>query len=56
VADKLIAVFELHGGHDRSRLVREIQTLDLTTYLRQDGTTVIVMQKDIDAHAAAARS
>lgn len=49
VADQLIKIFEMYGGHrEQTRLRNELTSLVFGVYNRQDGKNIIVLQKDLD--------
>ena len=55
VIDQLIRIVEVYGGHQgQVRLRQELQTLALGTYLRQDGRTIVVLEKDLQDPSKAA--
>lgn len=48
VVDRLIKLFEVYGGHrEQGKLRNELLTLALGTYTRQDGKTIVVLEKDL---------
>lgn len=49
VIDRLIKIFEVYGGHrEQTRLRNELMALALGTYTRQDGRTIVVLEKDLN--------
>lgn len=48
VVDRLVKIFDVYGGHrEQGKLRNELLTLALGTYTRQDGKTIVVLEKDL---------
>lgn len=49
VIDQLIRFYEVYGGHrEQTKLRQELERLVLGTYTRQDGRTIVVLEKDLN--------
>ena len=48
VIDLLVRFYEVYGGHrEQTKLRQELERLALGTYTRQDGRTIVVLEKDL---------
>ena len=57
VIDRLVKVYDVYGGHrEQNRLRDELARIDLTTYTRQDGQTIIVLESDVKSATAASQA
>jgi hypothetical protein len=53
VIEKLVAVFEMHGGHrNENRLKDALRTLDLAEYTRATGQKILVLTEDLERERA----
>lgn len=49
VIEKLISLFEMHGGHrNESKLRSSLGELQLSEYKRQTGEKILVVSEDLD--------